>query len=75
MMDSHVLRKAAWRLPALAGLAVLRFNTRGTSSLRGTSYVRDDAVFSNIRLRGIGFRFSYPTLEDGLQQVLGTLHE
>ena len=39
------------------------------------SYVRDDAVFSNIRLRGIGFRFSYPTLEDGLQQVLGTLHE
>lgn len=36
-MDSHVLRKAAWRLPALADLAVLRFNTRGTSSLRGTS--------------------------------------
>jgi alpha/beta superfamily hydrolase len=37
MMDSHVLRKAAWRLPALADLAVLRFNTRGTSSERGTS--------------------------------------
>jgi alpha/beta superfamily hydrolase len=37
MMDSHILRKAAWRLPALAGLAVLRFNTRGTSSVRGTS--------------------------------------
>ena len=37
MMDSHVLRKAAWRLPALAGLAVLRFNTRGTSSAAGTS--------------------------------------
>jgi alpha/beta superfamily hydrolase len=37
MMDSHILRKAAWRLPALAGLAVLRFNTRGTSSPRGTS--------------------------------------
>jgi len=37
MMDSHVLRKAAWRLPALAGLAVLRFNTRGTTSERGTS--------------------------------------
>ena len=36
-MDSHVLRKAAWRLPALAGIAVLRFNTRGTSSPRGTS--------------------------------------
>ena len=37
MMDSHVLRKAAWRLPALADVAVLRFNTRGTSSVRGTS--------------------------------------
>jgi alpha/beta superfamily hydrolase len=37
MMDSHVLRKASYRLPALAGLAVLRFNTRGTSSDRGTS--------------------------------------
>jgi alpha/beta superfamily hydrolase len=37
MMDSHLLRKAAWRLPALADLAVLRFNTRGTSSEAGTS--------------------------------------
>jgi hypothetical protein len=37
MMDSHVFRKAAWRLPALAGVAVLRFNTRGTASVRGTS--------------------------------------
>src|ERR1044072_1989323 len=30
MMDSHIYRKAAFRLPALAGIAVLRFNTRGT---------------------------------------------
>ncbi|MGI5492000.1 alpha/beta hydrolase [Microtetraspora malaysiensis] len=37
MMDSHVLRKASYRLPALADLAVLRFNTRGTTSDRGTS--------------------------------------
>ncbi|MDP1877203.1 MAG: alpha/beta hydrolase [Actinomycetota bacterium] len=37
MMDSHVLRKMAWRLPALANLAVLRFNTRGTTSAAGTS--------------------------------------
>ncbi len=36
-MDSHVYRKAAWRLPHLADIAVLRFNTRGTSSPRGTS--------------------------------------
>lgn len=36
-MDSHVLRKAANRLPYLADLAILRFNTRGTSSPHGTS--------------------------------------
>jgi uncharacterized protein len=36
-MDSHVIRKASYRLPALAGIAVLRFNTRGTSSPHGTS--------------------------------------
>jgi alpha/beta superfamily hydrolase len=36
-MDSHILRKAAARLPALANLGVLRFNTRGTTSARGTS--------------------------------------
>jgi len=36
-MDSHILRKAAARLPALADLAVLRFNFRGVTSPRGTS--------------------------------------
>ena len=36
-MDSHVLRKAANRLPELADIAVLRFNTRGTASPRGKS--------------------------------------
>ena len=37
MMDSHLLRKAAYRLPALADLAVFRFNTRGTASEHGRS--------------------------------------
>lgn len=37
MMDSHIFRKAAYRLPALANISVLRFNTRGTSSVQGTS--------------------------------------
>jgi alpha/beta superfamily hydrolase len=36
-MDSHVIRKASARLPALAQLAVLRFNFRGVSSPHGTS--------------------------------------
>jgi alpha/beta superfamily hydrolase len=37
MMDSHILRKAANRLPALADIAVFRFNTRGTVSDHGRS--------------------------------------
>ena len=37
MMDSHLFRKAANRLPALASYAVLRFNTRGTASDAGRS--------------------------------------
>jgi nucleoside-diphosphate-sugar epimerase len=37
--------------------------------------LKADAVFSNVRLRGLGFRFRYPTLELGLEQVLGALHE
>jgi uncharacterized protein len=37
MMDSHIFRKASYRLPALADLAVLRFNTRGAASDRGRS--------------------------------------
>ncbi len=36
-MDSHILRKAAARLPALADVGVLRFNFRGVTSPRGTS--------------------------------------
>ena len=35
--DSHLFRKASWRLPALAGIAVVRFNFRGVSSSLGTS--------------------------------------
>jgi len=49
MMDSHLFRKASYRLPALAGLAVLRFNTRGTSSVQGTS----QGSFDN----GVGERY------------------
>src|SRR6478609_8122745 len=45
MMDSHIFRKASFRLPALAGVAVLRFNTRGTWSEQGTS----EGEFDNAR--------------------------
>jgi len=57
----------AWRLPT------------ATARLLAGPIVADhlltDAVFSNIRLRALGFRFNYPTLERGLQQVIGALDE
>ena len=37
-------------------------------------YLQSDAVFSNIRLRATGFRFRYPTIDEGLEQVVGDLH-
>jgi nucleoside-diphosphate-sugar epimerase len=56
-----------WRVPAAA--------TRLLVGPVLADHVQADAVFSNIRLRGIGFRFQYPTLEQGLEQIIGTLHE
>ncbi len=38
-------------------------------------YLRGDSVYSNIRLRATGFRFAYPTVDDGLRGVLGALDE
>ncbi len=43
MMDSHVYKKAANRLPAISGVEVIRFNSRGTTSDAGTS----TGVFDN----------------------------
>jgi nucleoside-diphosphate-sugar epimerase len=56
-----------WRTPAAAARLVV--GTILAEELQG------DAVFSNIRLRASGFRFQYPTLEHGLQHILGALHE
>ncbi len=56
-----------WRIPAAA--ARLFVGSPLTNS------VQTNAAFSNIRLRGIGFRFRYPTLDQGIEQILGALHE
>ena len=37
MMDSHIFKKASNRLPAMAGITVVRFNSRGTTSEAGSS--------------------------------------
>ena len=60
-------RLRTWRIPGAA--------TRLVVGPILADYVQADAVLSNIRLRGIGFRFQYPTLEQGLQQILGAVHE
>jgi nucleoside-diphosphate-sugar epimerase len=59
-------------------LRVCRFPALATRFLAGPvlgDVLLADGVFSNIRLRGIGFRFRYPTLEQGVEQVLRALHE
>lgn len=59
-------------------LRVLRVPAAATRLVLGpvlADYLQADAVFSNIRLRGLGFHFRYPTLEQGLQEVLGALDE
>jgi nucleoside-diphosphate-sugar epimerase len=55
-----------WPMPAAAVRLVL-------GPVLGDEFSAD-AVFSNIRLRGIGFRFRYPTLDEGIRQVLGSLN-
>ena len=37
MMDSHIYKKASNRLPSMAGITTVRFNTRGTTSESGSS--------------------------------------
>ena len=74
-MDEFVERLArlanrplrVWRVPAAARRLVV--GPVLSDSLKA------DAVFSNARLRGLGFHFRYPTLEEGLEQVLGAFHE
>jgi len=56
-----------WRIPVLAARVAIGPEL--------AEYILTDAVFSNIRLRGTGFTFRYPTLEQGLQQILGALHD
>ena len=62
MMDSHVFRKAAWRLPALADIAVVRFNTRGTCSAAGCS----EGEFDEARGEGLDLAAAVAWARDAL---------
>jgi NAD dependent epimerase/dehydratase family enzyme len=55
-----------WRVPAVVTRLVV-------GRILADDFLAD-ALFSNIRLRGTGFRFEYPTVEHGLRQILGALH-
>lgn len=48
-MDSHLFRKMSWRLPALAGMAVVRFNLRGA----GEGEQRSGGAFDSCRGEGL----------------------
>lgn len=75
--DPIQVREFAETFARIAGrrLRVRRLPSAAAQIL-GRSGVADrlegDMVFSNIRLRGTGFHFRYPTLEEGLQQIVGT---
>jgi nucleoside-diphosphate-sugar epimerase len=56
-----------WRLPHPA--------TRLVFTRSWAGYPQAGAVLSNIRLRGLRFRFEYPTIEHGIRQVVETLYE
>jgi nucleoside-diphosphate-sugar epimerase len=57
-------RLRVWRLPAVARVI----------ARHGAVCAGSDLVVSNIRLRGTGFQFEYPTVEEGCRQILRTFH-
>jgi alpha/beta superfamily hydrolase len=63
MMDSHVYKKAANRLPAMSGITVVRFNTRGTTSEAGSSTGQfDNGVAEHFDVEAI-LRYCFDTLK------------
>ena len=63
MMDSHVYKKAANRLPAMAGITVVRFNTRGTTSEAGSSSGQfDNGVSEHFDVEAM-LRYCFDTLK------------
>ena len=63
MMDSHVYKKAANRLPAMAGITVVRFNTRGTTSEAGSSTGKfDNGVAEHFDVEAM-LRYCFDTLK------------
>ncbi len=66
MMDSHIFKKAANRLPEMAGITVVRFNSRGTTSDAGTSSgVFDNGISEQFDIQAmLSYCFDYLELEN-----------
>ena len=63
MMDSHIYKKAANRLPAMSGITVVRFNTRGTTSEAGSSTGQfDNGVAERFDVEAM-FAYCFDTLK------------
>jgi alpha/beta superfamily hydrolase len=66
MMDSHIYKKSANRLPAMAGVEIIRFNTRGTVSEQGKSEGKfDNGVLEKFDvLAALDYCFAQPEVKD-----------
>ena len=71
MMDSHIYKKAANRLPAMAGIQVIRFNTRGTSSEAGTSEGAYDHGKGEVEDVTAAINYCFDTLKVSTLWVVG----
>ena len=71
MMDSHIFKKAANRLPAMAGIQVIRFNTRGTSSEAGTSEGAYDHGVGEVEDVTAAINYCFETLKVKTLWVVG----
>ena len=71
MMDSHIYKKAANRLPAMTGIEVIRFNTRGTSSEQGTSEGEFGAGDTEVHDVEAAINYCFEELKVGKLWVVG----
>ena len=71
MMDSHIYKKASNRLPEMAGIEIIRFNTRGTKSEQGKSEGEYGATITEQFDVEAAIKFSFEELKVEKLWVMG----
>ncbi len=66
----HVPPRLMLRVADVAQLAARTFGTRPLLERATLEYLSFDRVWSNAKLKATGFRFDYPTCEQGLKETL-----